>query len=158
MTHSTARHSLSQLAGGSDLLGAQLALPRRSAAQGGAIVVAEAHPFVRDALACLLTDHGYRVLTAQCGDSAYQLLCAEDVGCLVADLAAESVAGVDLVKRVRRDAWLRRVPIVGLARVDGSGAADARRAGADVVLERPFPAGLLLTAVQTLARPHVAAR
>lgn len=115
---------------------------------GDTILVVEDDPASRSGLMIALTEAGYSVLTAQDGQQALNLL---ERGIrprlIVTDLTMPRVAGVDLLKDLRSDLGLRRIPII----VTTGWAPDHMRGViADVILHKPLDVKELIHVVGRL--------
>ncbi len=120
---------------------------------GDTILIVEDDPHTQSGLFLLLTDAGYTVLTADDGQQAMNLL--EDglaPGLIVMDLNLPQVPGVDVLKHLRSDLRLRRIPILVTT---GWTPEHARGVIADAILHKPLHVKKFLRVVERLleARP-----
>jgi CheY-like chemotaxis protein len=99
----------------------------------------------------ILTGHGIEVVSVT--DGAIALRRLEDVhpDLLIADVFLPTKNGFDLARFLRSQPQYRHIPIIfAAAPVDKFEEQDAKNAGADVILRKPFEASALLAAVQSL--------
>jgi CheY-like chemotaxis protein len=126
----------------------------RDAARGDPLLLVDDEPRLRDALAGLLRDHGYPVVAAGSVADALGVLRRDPVRALVTDVVMPGEDGLSLIRKVRRDPVWRRLPILALTGFGHLVAAEARAAGADLLLEKPVPGRLLVAAIHALIRPQ----
>ena len=83
---------------------AQLEAPATAARPGQTVLIVEDEPGVREIAARVLTDRGYRVIVAEDGQAALDLLVEPDcqVDAVVTDLAMPGVSGRELAGRIDR--------------------------------------------------------
>jgi CheY-like chemotaxis protein len=84
----------------------------RQRAAGETLLIVEDDHAVRTALADLLICSGYRVLTAEDGRMALELLGSAIPGLIVTDLAMPVLSGWDLLRELRRRPDLASVPVL----------------------------------------------
>lgn len=99
------------------------------------IVVVEDEGPVRELLAIVLRDAGYRVLTAANGKAALTHIARESPDLVLADIMMPVLGGVALCQRLKADDATRSIPVI-LMSAAGPRAADG--AGADAYLDKPF--------------------
>jgi two-component system cell cycle response regulator DivK len=99
-----------------------------------------------------LTHSGMRVTSANCGSRALERAHEQVPNVVVTDIAMPQMDGAELSRRLRAEPPTRDIPIIA---VTGNGAASAREAGCDVVLEKPCPPDHLLDVIEEmLAKPR----
>ncbi|HEX8500123.1 MAG TPA: response regulator [Pyrinomonadaceae bacterium] len=100
----------------------------------------------------LLTQSGYRVMTAGGGREAYKI--AEQAGpdLIVSDVAMPVMDGIELCRMVRAHDRLRWTPILltSALRKDNESVVEGLRAGADAYLEVPYDPERLITKIARL--------
>jgi len=110
---------------------------------------------VRDALAFVLSDHGYEFIEA--GDGAAGLVAAtgRKADIVITDVNMPAIDGLALIRDLRaRMPDVRVVAMTGAATRDGKDVMElARAAGADECLRKPFRPAELLAALARLAPP-----
>lgn len=102
-----------------------------------------------------LVEHGLRVTVAEDADAGCSLLAELHFDLVIANLSDAS-AGVELIKRIRSDAKLRRLPILTVAEWGTGQATVALSEGADSFERKPIDADRLFAAVEELLRPRLA--
>ena len=66
----------------------------------------------RDDITKLLTPQGIEIITADCGETACQLLDSEPVDCIILDLGLPDMSGFDLLARIEKKEGIAKVPII----------------------------------------------
>jgi two-component system, cell cycle sensor histidine kinase and response regulator CckA len=123
-------------------------LPRGN---GEMILVVDDEPAIRDIASCILATHGYRPLTAAEGNEALALFeqNREQVKAVVSDLMMPRMDGATTIRSLRRmKPGLKTIMITGLG--EEGRVAEAKAAGSDLVLSKPFTAEQLLMALKQL--------
>jgi len=124
-------------------------------APGPLVLVVEDEPPLRRFLRASLGAHGHRVLEAETGREAEQLIASHNPEVVLLDLGLPDGDGIELTRRLRR--W-SAVPIVVLsARGREADKVEALDAGADDYLTKPFGVAELLARIR-LALRHAARR
>jgi len=99
----------------------------------------------------ILTSQGLEVVSVTDGAVALRRLSDVNPDLLIIDVYLPSKNAFELARFLRSQAQYRQVPIIFAATpADEFEEQDARNAGADVILRKPFEASALLTAVQDL--------
>jgi two-component system phosphate regulon response regulator PhoB len=98
------------------------------------LVVDDEEP-IRELLASLLEDSGYRVTVAAHGGEALTVVDREAPDLIVADVMMPVISGVELCQRLKQASETKHIPII-LMSAAGTKAADA--AGADAFIAKPF--------------------
>jgi two-component system, chemotaxis family, chemotaxis protein CheY len=118
----------------------------------GNVLVVDDDPELRELLNTVLTNKGYKVLTAASGKEAYRLLKeryskykSTHVNLIVSDWLMPNGNGLDLLGQVRKDFENEDIPFVMIS----SGIKPAEvinfvQAGADTVVIKPFQMALLI--------------
>ncbi len=118
-------------------------------ARGEAILVADDEPGVRESLAEVLRDAGYRVETAADGDAALAALEQQDFAVVVTDLRMPGADGLAVLRRAR-EISPQTVVLVMTAHASVESAVAALRAGAADYLLKPVLFDDLLAKVERL--------
>src|SRR5579875_3031499 len=106
----------------------------------------------------ILTSQGMEVVSVTDGAIALRRLGDVNPDLLITDVYLPTKTGFDLARFLRSQAEYRHVPIIfAAAPADEFNEQDAKNAGADVVLRKPFEASALLSAVETLLKRNAAA-
>jgi len=99
----------------------------------------------------ILTREGMQVVSVTDGAIAFRRLPDVDPDILITDVYLPTKSGFDLARYIRCQEQLKHIRIVFAAGPnDEFDEQDARNAGADVILRKPFEASALLGAVQKL--------
>jgi DNA-binding response OmpR family regulator len=107
----------------------------------------------------ILRAQGIEVVSVTDGAVALRRLADVDPDLLIVDVFLPSKSGFDLARYLRSQEQYRELPIVFAATpADRFEEQDARNAGADVILKKPFEASALLGAIQPLLERSRTAR
>jgi DNA-binding response OmpR family regulator len=99
----------------------------------------------------ILTAQGFEVVSVTDGAVAMRRLSDVSPDLLITDIYLPTKSGFELARFMKAEQSYRDIPIVFAASpADTFDEQDARNAGADVVLRKPFEASALLQAVQAL--------
>jgi CheY-like chemotaxis protein len=113
----------------------------------GSILIVDDDDAIRDSLAMLLEDEGYRVHTAANGRAALALLeCIQLPALAFIDLRMPVMDGVELIEAMRNDARLARLPVVVLSAASTVAAPEGL-----LILRKPIGIELILDAVRKLS-------
>lgn len=114
------------------------------------VLVVDDNPDMRAYIADLLRGRGHRVLLAEDGVEALDVLRALEVDLVLTDVMMPRLDGFGLLKAVRADPSLAMTPVIMLsARAGEEGTLEGLGAGADDYLAKPFSARELLARVRT---------
>ena len=116
----------------------------------GLVLVVDDEPVVRRLLAVMLERACYRVIEASNGRAALEQARHAQPQLVITDQAMPVMDGTELIKRLRADVELARVPIILLP------AATVGESQADAVLMKPFDEDELIELVKTLTGHSVA--
>jgi CheY-like chemotaxis protein len=99
----------------------------------------------------ILAGIGFEVVTAADGEAALEAAARFIPVLIVTDLLLPKVDGLEVCVRIRKDPRLAGAKILAVTGLKGPGfQREARSAGADVILEKPFHAEALIKAVRAL--------
>jgi DNA-binding response OmpR family regulator len=99
----------------------------------------------------ILASHGLEVVSVTDGAIAMRRLSDVNPDLLIADIYLPTKNGFELARYMKGEAEYRDIPVVfAAAPIDTFDEQDARNAGADAILRKPFEATSLLSTVQTL--------
>jgi two-component system cell cycle sensor histidine kinase/response regulator CckA len=118
---------------------------------GEVILVIDDEPAIREIAGRILTSHGYRPLTACEGNEALALFEQNRtlVKAVVSDLMMPRMDGPTTIRSLRKlKPGLKTIMITGLG--EEGRVAEAKAAGSDLVLSKPFTAEQLLVALKQL--------
>lgn len=102
-----------------------------------------------------LVEHGLIATVAEDTDAGCGLLAELHFDLVLASLSDAS-AGVDLIRRIRSNAKIRKLPILAVAEWGTGQATVALSEGADSFERKPIDADRLFAAVEELLRPRLA--
>ena len=115
------------------------------------ILIAEDDPNILISLEFLLSNAGYRVITAAHGEAALATLNNESPTLLVLDVMLPMIDGLEICKRVRANPALTKTKVLMLsARGRESEIAEGLKLGADTYMTKPFATRELLAKVREL--------
>jgi DNA-binding NtrC family response regulator len=119
------------------------------------ILIVDDAPDTLEVLSRNLTNHGYRVSTAQSVPDAVKILETVHVDLVITDLKMPKISGLDLVRHVKENLPDTEVMMItGYATVEG--AVEAVKTGAEEYLTKPFTDSELLSAVgRSLEKLHM---
>lgn len=122
--------------------------PRRLAPEQTLVMVADDSKVVRVKTSRLLAQHRYRVVLAEDGVQAAQLLEQEVPLVLVTDVEMPGMDGFALTRHVRNHPRARHIPIIMITSADERLKAAAAEAGVTLVLGKPYPEEALLACIE----------
>lgn len=131
------------------LEGSVAGLPAAAEEAGGKplILVVDDDPGIRDLLAQLLADDGYRIITASDGQEALDLARRHRPALITMDLMMPGMDGYTAIECLRKDALLRAIPIVVISVLGEGGGVKS-----DATLKKPVDEDLLLRAIHALLK------
>jgi adenylate cyclase len=113
-------------------------------AASGHILVVDDVEANRDLLSRRLIRDGHRVATASGGQAALDALCGAEFDLVLLDLMMPDISGLDVLRRMKEDIRLRRVPVIMItALTETESAIRCIEAGAVDYLPKPFDPVLL---------------
>ncbi len=113
-------------------------------------LVVDDEPMIRQAVAALLENDGYRVLQAESGRQALGLFTAGGVSLVVLDLMLPDLSGEEVCRAIRKSS---RVPVVMLtAKAEEADLLDGLAIGADDYIVKPFSLKALRARVSAVMR------
>jgi CheY-like chemotaxis protein len=112
------------------------------------VLVADDSKVVRIKTGRLLAQHGYRVVLAEDGAQAAQLIEAEVPAVLVTDVEMPGLDGLALTRHVRAHPRAGRIPIIMITSADDRLKAAAAEAGVTLVLGKPYPEDELIACIE----------
>jgi DNA-binding response OmpR family regulator len=128
--------------------GKQAELPAPGVLPGGKLLLVEDNVDMRDYLTRLLRAEGWQVEAVGSVEEALATSAAPDL--VLSDVMLPDRSGLELVKLMRANPMLMRIPVILLtARAGAESASEGLRAGADDYIVKPFAASELLARVRT---------
>lgn len=123
------------------------------------ILVADDSPQALRLAEQILASQGLEVVSVTDGATALRRLADVKPDLLIADVYLPTKNGFDLARFLRSQPHYRHIPVIFAAGpADEFEEQDAKNAGADLILRKPFEASALLTGVQRLLEQSAAAR
>lgn len=112
------------------------------------ILLVDDEPAILETLAGMLTDEGYRCVTATDGKEGLETLAKERPDLVITDVMMPALDGRDLLRAMRADAQLREIPVIMMSAAPGIEGVD--RLDHDAFLAKPFDFDRLLATVARL--------
>jgi two-component system phosphate regulon response regulator PhoB len=117
------------------------------------ILVVDDEPAIRQMLEFALTTHGFLCVNAADADTAQAAIAAQAPDLVLLDWMLPGVSGLDLARRLRRDAKTQRLPIILLtARGEETDKVAGLDVGADDYVTKPFSTKELLARIRAVLR------
>ncbi|KPF95609.1 hypothetical protein IP87_16450, partial [beta proteobacterium AAP121] len=120
------------------------------------VMVADDSKVVRVKTSRLLAQHGYRVVLAEDGAQAAELIEDEVPQVLITDVEMPHMDGFALTRHVRTHARAAHIPIVMITSADDRLKAAAAEAGVTLVLGKPYEEAALLDCIARAAAGQLA--
>ena len=102
------------------------------------ILLVEDDPDFCEILSVLLRMEGFQVVCARNGYEGYLAARRSRPDLIITDLCMPQVSGLELISRLKQTPRLAGVPVVALSAEEKSELFQARRLGAEAVLEKPL--------------------
>ena len=117
------------------------------------ILLVEDEAAIRQMLIFALQQHGFEVLEAQNTQVASEMITANEFDLLILDWMLPGISGVELCRRMKKDAGLKHIPIIMLtARAEEDDKIQGLNAGADDYLTKPFSPRELIARINAVLR------
>ena len=113
------------------------------------MLIVDDEPSVRDFLAFVLSDEGFRVVTASDAHDALALVQRDPPDLVLTDLMMPGMDGYELIEQLRRDA----APVRAIIAMSAVNIAGERPPSADLFLAKPFDVEHVLACVRSLTWP-----
>lgn len=110
------------------------------------ILVVDDEPSIRDFLAFVLEDEGFRVITAGNGREALDLARRSPPDVVLTDLMMPVADGYELINGIRS----QNIPVRAIIAMSAVSIAGDREPNADLFFSKPFEVEQILTSVQAL--------
>jgi CheY-like chemotaxis protein len=123
------------------------------------ILLADDSPHAQRMGERILREEGFEVVSLTSGQIALSRLPEFDPDLILADVFLPAASGMEICRHVKNDARLRHVRVVLTAGLlEPFDEDEARRAGCDAILKKPFEASQLIETIQPLVREAQLAR
>jgi CheY-like chemotaxis protein len=123
------------------------------------ILLADDSPHAQRMGERILREEGFEVVSLTSGDAALARLREIDPDLILADVFLPAASGMEICRHVKNDAALRHVRVILTAGLlEPFDEDEARRAGCDAILKKPFEASKLIETLQPLIREAELAR
>ncbi len=123
------------------------------------ILLADDSPHAQRMGERILREEGFEVVSLTDGDAALLRLSDVDPDLILADVFLPAKSGMEICRHVKSDAQLRHVRVVLTAGLlEPFDEEEAKRAGCDAILKKPFEASKLMATIHPLIREAQLAR
>ncbi len=123
------------------------------------ILLADDSPHAQRMGESILRDEGFEVVTLTDGDAALARLADVDPDLILADVFLPAKSGIELCRYVKNNSRLRYMRVVLTAGLlEPFDEEEAKRAGCDAILKKPFEASKLLATIDPLIKQAQLAR
>ncbi|HYL38554.1 MAG TPA: response regulator [Bryobacteraceae bacterium] len=123
------------------------------------ILLADDSPHAQRMGERILREEGFEVVSLTDGDAAFARLADVDPDLILADVFLPAKSGMELCRHVKTDPLLRHVRVVLTAGLlEPFDEEEARRAGCDAILKKPFEASRLIEMIGPLVKEAQLAR
>jgi two-component system alkaline phosphatase synthesis response regulator PhoP len=123
------------------------------------ILIVDDEEAIRDLIAFNLAKEGYRVALAASGEEALRQVRAERPGLVLLDLMLPDIDGLEVCRRLKRDAATQDVPVLMLtAKGEEADIVTGLELGADDYVTKPFSPRVLLARIRAVLRRKSADR
>jgi FixJ family two-component response regulator len=112
------------------------------------VAVVEDDPSMRRSVRRLLNAHGFVTEEYSSAEDFLRYSAATEINCLVLDIDLGGISGIELQRRLRASG--SKLPVIFITALeDGALEAEATQAGCIAYLRKPFPANLLIDAINS---------
>jgi two-component system chemotaxis response regulator CheY len=116
------------------------------------ILVVDDTPAIRDIITIFLELGGFDVIIANDGEQGIEQARSQDPDLIITDINMPRVDGAEMISKLRATPEYKEVPILGITGYGKEKAAQAVRAGANLVLAHPVEQETLLAVVSDLLK------
>ena len=125
-------------------------MPPDSPSRFQRILVIDDEPALLKALATVLEQSGFQVLTARSGKEATAKMLEHPIDLLITDLNMPDEDGIEIIRRLRKDN--RQLKVIAMSGAFGPNIMTvAQKLGADATLSKPMTATQLLDCIRKLS-------
>ncbi len=121
------------------------------------ILLADDSPHAQRMGERILREEGYQVVTLTDGQTAAERLCSVDPDVVIADIFLPGRSGFDLCRHIKANHRYMRV-ILTAGMLETLDESEARRAGCDAILKKPFEASVIMETIRPLVQEAQLAR
>jgi adenylate cyclase len=118
----------------------------------GVVLVVDDQDANRRLLEAVLSPRGYRVITADSGEAALQLLKADLPDVVLLDILMPGIDGYEVCRRIREEPRTAVLPVVMITASGEQEKVRATESGADDFITKPFDQAELLARIRSLVR------
>jgi two-component system chemotaxis response regulator CheY len=116
------------------------------------ILVVEDTVDTRELLHLYLTKEGFTVITAADGGEGLYRANTDHPDLIITDFNMPNMSGLDLIKQLRDEPEFAKTPILAITAYGKDFSEEAKSAGANETLQKPFEFEALLTVVKSLLK------
>jgi DNA-binding response OmpR family regulator len=102
------------------------------------ILIVEDNQDTRELLHFYFTNAGYSVPTAIDGQEGLYMAKTENPDLIISDVSMPNINGIEMVRQIRADSTIAHIPIIMFTAIDSSMEGILSKAGANIVLRKPF--------------------
>ena len=121
------------------------------------ILLADDSPHAQRMGERILREEGYQVVTVNDGDTAAERLLSVDPDVVIADVFLPGCSGFDLCRHIKANHRYMRV-ILTAGMLETLDESEARLAGCDAILKKPFEASVIMETIRPLVQEAQLAR
>ena len=114
------------------------------------ILVVDDSDDTREMMAKLLELEAYMVITAEDGLIGFKKAEAEQPDLIITDINMPNLNGIEMIKMIREQSLINRVPILAITAYGSTVAAEAMAAGADRATTKPIEFDSLIDGIKQL--------
>lgn len=119
---------------------------------GDKILVVDDSNDTREMMAKLLELEAFTVVTAEDGSMGLKVAAEELPDLIITDINMPKMSGIEMIKRLRKQAGVKRIPIMAITAYGNGVAEEALEAGADRAATKPIQFDALTLEIKELLR------
>lgn len=116
------------------------------------ILVVEDTVDTRELLHLYLTKEGFTVITAADGGEGLYLAKSDHPDLIITDFNMPNLSGLDLIKQLREEPEFAKTPIIAVTAYGKDFSEEAKSAGANETMQKPFEFEALVALVKSLLK------